>query len=58
MSKKTLVIGNGSREHAIAWKLAQSNQVSAVYVAPGNGGIKEAGGKISTIGMYLALHVS
>ncbi len=33
-----LVIGSGGREHALAWKLAQSEQVSTVYVAPGNAG--------------------
>jgi phosphoribosylamine--glycine ligase len=33
-----LVIGGGGREHALAWKLAQSNKVQMVYVAPGNGG--------------------
>lgn len=33
-----LVIGSGGREHALAWKLAQSNNVSHVYVAPGNAG--------------------
>src|SRR5574343_450791 len=33
-----LVIGSGGREHALAWKLAQSNKVQRVYVAPGNGG--------------------
>ena len=33
-----LLVGNGGREHTIAWKLAQSAQVSRVYVAPGNGG--------------------
>lgn len=35
---KVLVIGNGGREHAIAWRIAQSAQVSDVFVAPGNGG--------------------
>jgi len=35
---KLLVIGAGGREHAIAWKLAQSPRVQKVFVAPGNGG--------------------
>src|SRR3990167_1276194 len=33
-----LVVGGGGREHAMAWKLAQSDKVQMVYVAPGNGG--------------------
>ena len=33
-----LVIGQGGREHAIAWKLQQSKKVTEVFVAPGNGG--------------------
>jgi phosphoribosylamine--glycine ligase len=35
---KILVIGGGGREHALAWKLAQSPRVSKVFVAPGNAG--------------------
>jgi hypothetical protein len=35
---KILVVGSGGREHAIAWRLAQSGRVQVVYVAPGNGG--------------------
>ena len=35
---KVLVIGSGGREHALAWKLAQSARVQRVYLAPGNGG--------------------
>ena len=41
---KLLVIGTGGREHALAWKLAQSPRVQKVFVAPGNGGTaKESG---------------
>ena len=35
---KVLVIGSGGREHALAWKAAQSAQVTEVFVAPGNAG--------------------
>ena len=35
---KTMVVGTGGREHAIAWKLAASSLIEEVYVAPGNAG--------------------
>jgi phosphoribosylamine--glycine ligase len=35
---KILVVGSGGREHALAWKLAQSERIQMVYLAPGNGG--------------------
>lgn len=38
MGKRVLVIGNGGREHALAWKLAQSAEVESLFVAPGNAG--------------------
>ena len=33
-----LIIGNGGREHALAWKIAQSPRAERVFVAPGNAG--------------------
>ena len=44
---KILVIGSGGREHALAWKLAQSPRVSQVFVAPGNGGTETEDGVIN-----------
>ncbi len=38
---QVLVIGSGGREHALAWKLLQSPQVTQVYCAPGNGGTRQ-----------------
>ena len=35
---KILVVGSGGREHALAWKIAQSPRIQTVFVAPGNGG--------------------
>jgi phosphoribosylamine--glycine ligase len=44
---KLLVIGSGGREHALAWKLAQSPRVATVYVAPGNGGTASEEGLVN-----------
>ncbi|MCA9943602.1 MAG: phosphoribosylamine--glycine ligase, partial [Anaerolineales bacterium] len=38
-----LVLGYGSREHALAWKIAQSPRVGRIFVAPGNAGTAEIG---------------
>lgn len=38
---KVLIVGSGGREHAIAWKVAQSSKVDKIYCAPGNAGISE-----------------
>src|SRR6056297_535776 len=37
-TKKVLIVGNGGREHALAWKIGASHQVAEVFVAPGNAG--------------------
>ena len=49
MGDKILVIGSGGREHAIAWKLAASQDVGQVMVAPGNAGTAY-GEKICNVG--------
>ena len=38
---KILIIGNGGREHALGWKLSQSDDISTIFYAPGNGGTAE-----------------
>ena len=43
MAECVLVIGGGGREHALAWKLAQSPHVKTVLVAPGNAGTADCG---------------
>ena len=40
---KILLLGSGGREHAIAWKLAQSQKLEKLYIAPGNAGTSEVG---------------
>ncbi|XP_069744901.1 trifunctional purine biosynthetic protein adenosine-3 isoform X2 [Narcine bancroftii] len=55
MAERVLVIGSGGREHALAWKLAQSPFVLQVLVAPGNAGTAE-NGKISNSAVSVSNH--
>ena len=44
---KILLLGSGGREHALAWKIAQSPKVEKLYIAPGNAGTMQAGENVS-----------
>lgn len=44
---KLLLLGSGGREHALAWKIAQSPQVEKLYIAPGNAGTATVGENVS-----------
>ncbi|XP_010209886.1 PREDICTED: trifunctional purine biosynthetic protein adenosine-3-like, partial [Tinamus guttatus] len=57
MTDRVLVIGSGGREHALAWKLAQSPHVNHVYVAPGNAGTAD-NGKISNSAVSISNHAA
>ncbi|XP_075873630.1 trifunctional purine biosynthetic protein adenosine-3 [Nelusetta ayraudi] len=55
MADRVLVIGSGGREHALAWKLAQSPRIQQVLVAPGNAGTANSG-KISNSEVSISNH--
>ena len=44
---KILLLGSGGREHALAWKIAQSEKVEKLYIAPGNAGTSAVGENVS-----------
>ena len=44
---KILLLGSGGREHALAWKIAQSKKVDRLFIAPGNAGTSLVGENIS-----------
>ena len=44
---KILLLGSGGREHALAWKIAQSPQLDKLYIAPGNAGTANVGENVA-----------
>ena len=44
---KVLLLGSGGREHAMAWKIAQSPRVKKLYIAPGNAGTATVGENVN-----------
>ena len=45
---KVLLLGSGGREHALAWKIAQSPKVEKLFIAPGNAGTSTVGENVSS----------
>ena len=44
---KILLLGGGGREHALAWKIAQSEKVEKLFIAPGNAGTSNCGENVA-----------
>jgi len=49
MSETVLLLGSGSREHTLVWKLLQSPKIKEIFVAPGNGGIQAIKDRVKVI---------
>ena len=52
---RILLLGSGGREHAFAWKIAQSSSLEELFIAPGNAGTKAHGTNVQMILMLLRL---
>ncbi|MFC2738867.1 MAG: phosphoribosylamine--glycine ligase N-terminal domain-containing protein, partial [Prevotella sp.] len=44
---RILLLGSGGREHALAWKIAQSKQCEKLFIAPGNAGTSQLGTNVN-----------
>lgn len=44
---KLLLLGSGGREHALAWKIAQSDKIEKLFIAPGNAGTAQVGENVA-----------
>lgn len=51
-----LIIGSGGREHAITWKISQSNAVQSVFVAPGSHAIQQVATKVRNVQLDIKNH--
>ena len=47
---KILLLGGGGREHALAWKIAQSEKCEKLFIAPGNAGTQKVGENVADLG--------
>lgn len=53
-----LILGNGGREHAFAWKIKQSNQCEELFIAPGNAGTAQIGNNVAiSVTDFKAIHL-
>ena len=51
---KILLLGNGGREHALAWKIAQSPKTDKLFIAPGNAGTRDSGERMCALTLIIS----